>query len=410
MPSVNVLPSISGNLLDHGAQKAEYAFPEGPACQCDNVHHGQPPLGFPSSLQGPMAWNAGSSFDPIVLTSEDVKEVDTALQDFLQLELHGDEVARENFVLPKLGQRLGECAERLHRGQGVSIIRGLDPSRYSEEDNVIIFLGLASYIGGQRGVQNSKRDMLTHIYESSTWTVPREKRHGIHTNASLPFHSDMGCEILAIHIRSCAAQGGGIFVASSAAVYNALMNANPWAVHTLAKHNWPVQVPKRGTPFVLGPLIGFESGKLIMSADPSRIGPHPATANGRIPDLMPAQHEALALLQHTATKLQVRLPTQKGDIVFVNNWAVLHARDAYQDDAASTRHLVRLWLRNEHLAWDIPISMRAPWESSFGAQAPKINRNYPVVPMPEYMAPKFSNGSAAFVVDESDEGEDAREL
>lgn len=57
-----------------------------------------------------------------------------------------------------------------------------------------------------------------------------------------PFHNDMGCEILAIHIRECAAQGGGTYVASAAAIYNAMMKANPWAVHTLAKHNWPVQV------------------------------------------------------------------------------------------------------------------------------------------------------------------------
>lgn len=57
-----------------------------------------------------------------------------------------------------------------------------------------------------------------------------------------PFHNDMGCEILALHIRNCAAQGGGTYVASAAAVYNALMKTNPQVVHTLAEHEWPVQV------------------------------------------------------------------------------------------------------------------------------------------------------------------------
>ncbi|KAJ2977239.1 hypothetical protein NUW58_g7873 [Xylaria curta] len=370
----------------------------------------QAPLGFPSSIQGPMAWSGdGVSFDSqtFELGPTDVIEVEQAVKHFLGLGLDGSEVTRENFPLPVLGPRLESCATDLHRGSGLCIIRGLTPGAYSAEDNTIMFLGLASYIGGQRGVQTSKGAMLTHVYESNSWKVPREKRHGIHTNNSLPFHNDMGCEILAIQVRSSAAQGGETYVASVAAVYNAMMKTNPWAVHTLAKHNWPVQVSRRGTsPFVLAPLLGFHSGNLLISVDPGRIGPHPAVTDGRIPDLLPAQKEALNLLQQTATMQRSQLPTREGDMVFINNWSVLHARDSYQDDGTATRHLVRLWLRNEELGWEIPESMKTPWETSFGAKAKKIrNRQYPVSPMPEYMEPKYTNGSAAFVMEESDEDE-----
>lgn len=145
----------------------------------------------------------------------------------------------------------------------------------------------------------------------------------------------------------------------------------------------------------------------MISADSNRIGPHPAVKDGRIPDLLPAQKEALALLQETATAQQVRLPTRQGDMVFINNWGVLHARDSYQDDDTVSRHLVRLWLRNPELGWEIPESMKTPWESSFGGKAKKIvNRQYPVEPMPEYMESKFTNGSAAFIMEESDEDEE----
>ncbi|KAI0551117.1 Clavaminate synthase-like protein [Xylaria curta] len=368
----------------------------------------QPPLGFPSSIEGPMVWPAGSNawFDSqtLELSPTDVAEVEQAVDHFLSLGLDGSEVTRENFPLPGLGPRLQDRAADIHRGSGLCIVRGLSSGRYSAEDNTIIFLGIASYVGSQRGVQTSKGAMLTHIYESNSWTVPREKRHGIHTNGSLPFHNDMGCEILAIHIRNCAAQGGGTYVASAAAVYNVMMKANPWAVHTLAKHNWPVQVSRGTSPFVLAPLLGYQSGNLVVSADPSRIGPHPAVANNRIPDLQPSQKEALALLQQTATSQQMRLPACQGDIVFINNWGVLHARDSYEDDSMATRHLVRLWLRNEEYSWEVPKSMRTPWEASFGTKAQKImNRQYPVAPMPEYMEPKFTNGSAAFIMEESDE-------
>lgn len=371
----------------------------------------QPPVGFPSSAQGPMVWSRedGASLGSQVLElgPAEIAEVEQAVKHFLALGLDGSEVTRDNFPLPTLGPQLKNCAANVHQGSGVCIVRGLAPESYSDEDNAIIFLGLASYIGEQRGVQTSKGAMLTHVYESNSWTVPREKRHGIHTNGKLPFHNDMGCEILALHIRNCAAQGGGTYVASAAAVYNALMKTNPQVVHTLAEHEWPVQVARRGTTqFVFAPLLGFQSGNIILSVDPSRVGPHPAAADGQIPNLVPAQKEALSLLQQAATTQQIQLPTVQGDMVFINNWGVLHARESYEDDDTATRHLVRLWLRNSQFAWDIPESMKTPWEASFGARAKKIvNRQYPIAPMPQYMEPKFTNGSAAFVMEDSDEEE-----
>lgn len=172
-----------------------------------------------------------------------------------------------------------------------------------------------------------------------------------------------------------------------------------------------VSSSRRGTSrFVLAPLLGFhwQSGNLVVSVDPYRIGPQPAVADRGIPDLLPAQKEALALLQQTATAQQLRLPACQGDMVFINNWGTLHARESYEDDSTTTRHLVRLWLRDSEFAWEIPESMKAPWEASFGARAKKIvNRQYPVEPMPEYMEPKFSNGSAAFIMEESDEDDEA---
>ncbi|KAI0859417.1 Clavaminate synthase-like protein [Xylaria cubensis] len=404
--TAHILPTASCRLMNlQGWAKHDEAEPPVIPPQQGEASD-QPPLGFPSSIEGPMVWPGGSNTwldsQILELSPTDVAEVEQAVDHFLSLGLDGSEVTRENFPLPSLGPRLQDRAADIHQGSGLCIVRGL--SSYSAEDDTIIFLGIASYIGSQRGVQTSKGAMLTHIYESDSWTVPREKRHGIHTNGSLPFHNDMGCEILAIHIRDCAAQGGGTYVASVAAVYNVMMKANPWAIHTLTKHNWPVQVSRGTSPFVLAPLLGYQSGNLVMSADPSRIGPHPAVANNRIPDLQPSQKEALALLQQTATAQQMRLPACQGDMVFINNWGVLHARDSYQDDSTATRHLVRLWLRNEEYSWEVPKSMKTPWEASFGTRAQKIvNRQYPVAPMPEYMEPKFTNGSAAFIMEESDE-------
>ncbi|KAI1499550.1 hypothetical protein F5X99DRAFT_419801 [Biscogniauxia marginata] len=369
-----------------------------------------PPQGFPASVEGPMAWSGaqGSPVESNILQLQpaDVIELETALKSFQELGLDGDQASREHFRLPNLEGRLAQCALEVHRGSGLCIVRGLAPGRYSPELNTILFLGIASYIGNQRGVQNSSGYMLSHVVESKSWTVPREKRHGIHTNGSLPFHNDMGCEILSMHVRDCAATGGHTNVVSAGAIYNEMIKNDSWAVNVLAQSNWPIRVAKKDSSFVLSPLLEFHDGKLMISMDPARVGPHPAGPDGLVPRLLPEQQAALGLLQQHALKHQVPLQTRPGDMVFLNNYALLHARDSYEDGAASSRHLVRMWLRNAELGWQIPSSMHIPWDAVFGERSKKVrNRQYPVVPLPEYMAPKFSNGTAAFVGDEEDEDE-----
>ena len=51
-------------------------------------------------------------------------------------------------------------------------------------------------------------------------------------------------------------------------------------------------------------------------------------------------------------QFHVSMTMQPGDMQFVNNYHVLHARAAYADDRANgrIRHLKRLWLETDLLA------------------------------------------------------------
>jgi hypothetical protein len=151
----------------------------------------------------------------------------------------------------------------------------------------------------------------------------------------------------------------------------------------------------------------------MFSLDPGRLGLHPSMArpadNEASPYLTPDQYEALSIMNQVAAEQQIRLDTRPGDLVFINNWAFVHARDSYTDsdlEVGSRRHLVRLWLRNSKLGWDVPAAMRAPWEAAFGPQgkgdhskSPATRGNYPVDPSPEYSIPKYTSGSAAFLLE-----------
>jgi hypothetical protein len=118
------------------------------------------------------------------------------------------------------------------------------------------------------------------------------------------------------------------------------------------------------------------------------------------------QRYALERVSEVARKNELRLRLESGDLLFFNNWALLHRRDAYQDSATTSRHLVRLWLRNSSLGWTVPEGMLLPWQEAYQPKNGPAARLYALHPPAEYKVPKYSAGSAAFLIEDSDGSDD----
>ncbi|KAK0667425.1 hypothetical protein QBC41DRAFT_138556 [Cercophora samala] len=359
-----------------------------------------------------MAWEpeAMSSASYVVeVGHQGVREVEEGLRKFKELELDGHEIGRQNFYLPSLGARLQRASHEVHQGRGFVIIRGIDSQQYSVEDNAMIYLGIAAYIGDQRGFQDKKGNMLTHITASKDWKTPPELRHGIHTTTSLDWHCDSGVEILALHVRSLAEHGGDTYIASSVTIVKELEMLYPHVIQALQEAAWPIQISGNPVPrYILAPLLHIDpqNERIILSVDPGRLGVHPSSqrtdGTSSIPPLSPTQLDALRILNQTASKHRLRLDTKAGDMVFINNFTHLHARDAYSDPGQGQgRHLVRLYLRNTALSSPVPEPMRVPWVAAFGPR--KGEGRYPVVPALEYTAPRYTAGSAAWPLEDNDD-------
>lgn len=71
------------------------------------------------------------------------------------------------------------------------------------------------------------------------------------------------------------------------------------------------------------------------------------------------QRRALNVLEEVAKRNQIALEAQPGDLLFINNHGVLHSREAFEDSPDSPRYLVRMWLKNEALAWKLPRALQA---------------------------------------------------
>ncbi|RDA88804.1 hypothetical protein CP532_5523, partial [Ophiocordyceps camponoti-leonardi (nom. inval.)] len=381
-------------------------------------------------ITGPLSWS-GHDFESdktytYTFDAQDVEEIHTGLARFLSLKLSRHEISSANFPLPRLGHRLSQAAESIHRGHGFVVFRGLDPYLHSTEENVIIYLGLASYVADRRGLQDKNGNVLSHITSSKLWDAPMEKRHGIHSNEALPFHTDMGCDILALQVRQSATGGGCTFLSSASTVFNHLVRREPDTAATLLASDWPVQISDKKSHHYLGPVFAVHDGRLLVNMDPHRLGP-PTTAAAAsnehddedndndgnenqtqdedqddIPPLTEPQRRALEKVSEIAEQTEVRLELRTGDFLFLNNWALLHRREAYkQDEESPCRHLVRLWLRNSKLGWSIPPLMLPPWRAAF-EEGSGVERMYPLYPPDTYVVPKYTTGSAAFVIDDGD--------
>jgi hypothetical protein len=67
---------------------------------------------------------------------------------------------KELFPLPTLGPKLEKLAFDIHTGRGIVFLRGFDPKKYSELDNVLLYTGMASYFGDRRGCQDGMGNMI----------------------------------------------------------------------------------------------------------------------------------------------------------------------------------------------------------------------------------------------------------
>ncbi|KAK0652846.1 hypothetical protein B0T16DRAFT_427144 [Cercophora newfieldiana] len=393
-----------------------------------NTHSETTPTVMESLRRHPLMWKPNAStleYITTVSAAEDA-EIGSALDSFKTHGLDGDAITKENFPLPTLQAKLDQVCEEVHHGIGFAVVRGVGKNVgtnvHTAEDALLVFLGVAAYLGDVRGVQDRQGSVITHITSAKTWTVPPNLRHGIHTNQPLQWHNDCGSEILSLHVRGVAKNGGSTFVASGWTIFSELMLVYPSVVEILQRPTWPVQISGSPPRHILMPLVTVSSGKIFFAVDPGRLGLHPAAAvagvDSGIPELTHEQRQALDILSAFATKNRLKLDVEAGDMVFVNNFALLHARDAYVDpdsDEGQPRHLVRLWIRNSSLSWPVPESMKAPWEAAWGPKGDGnptttkagrqvvIEKTYAVSPSPEYKKSKYSAGSAAWVLEDSED-------
>lgn len=261
-------------------------------------------------------------------------------------------VRRDQFPLPHLRPRIEEWVGELNSGRGFVLLRRFPVDELDEQTVELAYVGLGLHLGTPVG-QNSAGSLLTHIRdERLPVSGPEIRRY--RTRLRQDFHTD-AADIVGLLCLQRARTGGESRIASSAAVYNEILRLRPDLLEILYEPMcWDragEQADDEAPYFTLAPfqdLNGvprvFYIGWYIRDAQR-----HPG-----VPPLSSAQLEALDLIESIANDpaFYLEMDFRPGDVQFLNNGRILHAREAYEDDddPARRRHLLRLWLAAHRFA------------------------------------------------------------
>ncbi|KAM0330168.1 hypothetical protein ACHAQA_004341 [Verticillium albo-atrum] len=364
------------------------------------------PNGFPKELKGDLVWDGetiAEKYDwTYVLSADQLAEIDEAVVHFKSLNLSLGYITQETFPLPALHDELRRLSRELHLGHGFFVLRGLDVDRYTREENIIIYTGVSSHIGPIRGRQDAyfegkRADVVVgHIKDVKSGLGENRNKDKIkigtpaYTADKQVFHTDSG-DIVSLFALSTAAEGGASRLASTWRVYNFLAATRPDLIHTLSER-WEAELFTKTVDnkdkIMNRPLLYHQpasaDGKvpdrvLLQYGRRYYVGYGELPRSSHLPPITEAQAEALDALHFLGERFSVSTNFEKGDMQYVNNVAIFHARDGFTVTELEQRHLLRQWLRDPEYAWETPAPLAARWDRVYGGVTPEL-QTFPLEP------------------------------
>lgn len=282
------------------------------------------------------------------LTAADIAEIDAALQ---AVKANGLEIpfGPEAFPIPCFKPQLDKLISRVTDGLGVILIRGVPRKRYTNEECALIYWGIGVHMGRPVS-QNSRGHLLGHVTDEGK-TLNDPNARGYQTKNRLDFHCDqLPVDLLGLFCLRTAKSGGASYLVSAPAVHNVMFAERPDLLEVLYRPfhvDWRGDHPEGEQPWYDVPMLTARDGRIAARVtnrsfmeSVSRYGEELALSN--------AQAEALDVFQEISNREELRLEMdfQEGDMQFINNHSILHARQAYEDhdEPDRKRHLLRVWI------------------------------------------------------------------
>ncbi|KAJ5894999.1 Taurine catabolism dioxygenase TauD/TfdA [Penicillium taxi] len=359
----------------------------------------RPYTDFPKVQYGPTLWKAEEYRNNPELwnhkfTDEEIKELSDASDEFIKQGIPLTGISQARFPLPNLSKRLGVLRKDLIDGKGFFLFKGIPVNEWDLQKCATAYMGLGTYIGYFTS-QNSRGHVLGHVKDLGEDPTKTERVRIYRTNAryvkysnslitcitnfdsSQYFHTD-GSDIVGLLCIAKSLSGGESDIVSTHSVYNLLQERHPDVVETLVSPIWYFdrkgEVSEGEEEWLRGSILYLENERSENPRVYARLDPNNVTSlsrynsgpDARIPPLSEKQKYAIKIWEETCAELALHMVLAPGDIQFVSNSHVFHARTAYTDhphDAVDEngkpirrRHLMRLWLSapESEGGWKLP--------------------------------------------------------
>lgn len=303
-------------------------------------------------IEGPAAWVGPDiqqdDFWTRTLDETAQDEIDAAVR---SIEENGLSIpfSKDDFPLPTVSELLDEIPAILEDGHGFVLVKGIDRSRYTAAQCELIYWGIGVHLGTPIS-QNTRGHLLGHVRdEGKSFDDPTVR--GYQTAAKMDFHADqLPVDVLGLFCVRAAKSGGESALVSVGAVHNVLLAERPDLLEVLYEPfnlDWRGEEPEGEQPWYTSPMFSYAGGK-VTSRITSRQYFNSVTRYGEELGLTDIQREALDAVQEVANRPELRLSMmmEEGDMQFLNNHSILHARTAFEDhdDPDLRRHLLRMWI------------------------------------------------------------------
>ena len=316
-------------------------------------------------------------------------EIEAMAQAVERLDATGIDIAAitaTDFQVPALQGLIDEIRLASLHGRGFILVRGMPVARWSKRQCGIAYFGLGAHLGEAMS-QNALGHILGHVQDIGLdYNAPNNR--GYQTAARLPYHTDSS-DIVGLLCLKPSKAGGLSTIASSSAIYNAMLEQRPDLVAQLTS---PVyrdrrgEVPEGAEPWYAVPVFNpMPDGALVTTYVRSAM--RKAQRFAEVPRLTPRLEEACDMLDALAESPEIHLDMEfrPGDMQFINNHWVMHSRTAFEDfpEPENRRHLFRLWLACAD-GPDLPEVFTKHWQGANangrpgGIRVPGVELNAPL--------------------------------
>lgn len=302
-------------------------------------------------LTGPSIWRGADLRDrpdlwELELSSASAAEIHMAARSALTSAGGLESVDARSFNLPTVAAEIDGWRKRITEGPGFVVVRGLPVTDWSAAEAEMAFWGIGHHLGIP-GAQNPDQELLGHVRDYQEADSNPDVRL-YRTAANIEYHCDTA-DVVGLMCLARARRGGQSRIVSTGWLFNEAFAEDPRLVRALFE---PFKLDSRGEhqpgtrPYAELAPCACADGQLrtfYHSGYMRSVTRHAGVV------LSPDQARLLDLYDERGADPDVQLDMwlEPGDMQFLSNHSIAHARTAYEDDPASPRHLLRLWLSLE---------------------------------------------------------------